>query len=112
MYVSQLRSRLESIDSQINKLNKKLEQIARENFAGAGMPQSYYSTKSKIVRLQEQQRDILQEIGTRSNTSAKNSSVKTFVNGFGEATNRNITSQSYNNSQKRLSKEVMRMLGN
>lgn len=32
---------------------------------------------------------------------------KTFVNSFGEATKRNITSTTYDNNQKRLSKEVM-----
>lgn len=35
---------------------------------------------------------------------------KTFVNGYGEATTRNITSSAYEKQQKKLSKEIMSLM--
>jgi len=35
---------------------------------------------------------------------------KTFINGYGEATNREITSSSYQRNQKRLSKEILNFI--
>lgn len=36
---------------------------------------------------------------------------KTFVNSYGEATKREITSTSYNNSSKKLNKEILSFIG-
>lgn len=59
--------------------------------------------RDKRQKLEEKER------GKRKSSSSNNS--KTFVNSYGEATKREITSSTYRRQQKRLEKSVRRNLG-
>lgn len=61
--------------------------------------------KSMIKELQEL------EAEEKKNTVNSNVNEKIFVNSFGEATKRNITCSTYENSQKRNSKAILSFIG-
>ena len=80
-------------------LNKKAEPILKEWREGSKI------LKSMIKELQEL------ESRKRSKTNNINKNEKVFVNGFGEATKREITCSNYDNSQKRNSKAMLSFIG-
>lgn len=76
------------------------------------MPSGYYDVQRKRQALEEQRRAITNKIVTASKgTPDAKTSVKTFVNSFGEATKREITTSTYKNNQAKLSKEIMGLVG-
>ena len=101
-----LKAQEKKLDAQIDKLKKKLADYASKNPAW-NMPSGYYDVQRKRQALEEQRRAITNKIGT---PDAKTSG-KTFVNSFGEATKREITTSTYKNNQAKLSKEIMGLVG-
>lgn len=63
---------------------------------------------NELFELEKKERDniIVQE----ENTKAKE--TKTFINGYGEATKRYITSSTYERAEKRRQKEILSFIGN
>jgi hypothetical protein len=80
-------------------LNKKADPILTKWREGSKI------LKSMIKELQEL------EIKEKNNTINANENKKVFVNGFGEATKREITCSTYEKSQKRNSKAILSFMG-
>lgn len=113
--IGALKEKEKSLDSQIDKLKKRLADYASKNPAW-NMPSGYYVTQRKRQALEEKRRAITNKIveEVKKQTAAESAvetKGKTFVNSFGEATKREITSLAYKRSQARLDKEIMRFVG-
>lgn len=68
--------------------------------------------REKKQALESKKRSITNKIVTASrNVTAEKTNGKTFVNSFGEATKREITTSTYKSSQAKLSKEIMGFVG-
>lgn len=105
--IGALKEKEKSLNSQIDKLNKRLADYASKNPAW-NMPSGYYDVQRKKQALESKKRSITNKIVTASrNVTAE----KTFVNSFGEATKREITTSTYKSSQAKLSKEIMGFVG-
>lgn len=106
-----LKAQEKSLNSQIDKLNKKLADYASKNPAW-NMPSGYYDVQRKKQALESKRRTLTNKIITASkNSSDKKTSGKTFVNSFGEATKREITTSTYKRNQARLGEEMMGFVG-
>lgn len=109
--IGTLKEREKSLNSQIDKLNKRLADYASKNPAW-NMPSGYYDVQRKKQALESKRRTLTNKIITASkNSSDKKTSGKTFVNSFGEATKREITSLAYKRYQARSDKEIMAFIG-
>ena len=109
--IGTLKEREKSLNSQIDKLNKRLADYASKNPAW-NMPSGYYVVQRKKQALESKKRSITNKIVTASrNVTAEKTNGKTFVNSFGEATKREITTSTYKSSQAKLSKEIMGFVG-
>ena len=109
--IGTLKDREKSLNSQIDKLNKRLADYASKNPAW-NMPSGYYDVQRKKQALESKKRSITSKIMTASrNVTAEKTNGKTFVNSFGEATKREITTSTYKSSQAKLSKEIMGFVG-
>lgn len=67
-------------------------------------------TREKRGKLIDEQRKISDEMSRRRVAKASNNTNKTFVNSFGEATKREITTASYKRQQKKLSNEIAKFI--
>lgn len=106
-----LKAQEKSLNSQIDKLNKRLADYASKNPAW-NMPSGYYDVQRKKQALESKKRSITNKIVTASrNVTSEKTNGKTFVNSFGEATKREITTSTYKSSQAKLSKEIMGFVG-
>lgn len=106
-----LKTQEKSLNSQIDKLNKRLADYASKNPAW-NMPSGYYDVQRKKQALESKKRSLTNKIVTASrNVTAEKTNGKTFVNSFGEVTKREITSLAYKRSQARSDKEIMSFLG-
>lgn len=94
----------------IKNVKADLANIAKNNPAN-NMPQTYYDTKKQQQILEENHRVIINEKVKRKKASSTKASNKTFVNSYGEATKREITTAGYKRQQKKLSKSLMRYIG-
>ena len=109
--LSDSKAQEKKLDLQIDSLNKKLANYASKNPAW-NMPSGYYDVQRKKQALETKRRSLTNKIVTASKgTSDAKTNGKTFVNSFGEATKREITSLSYKRSQSRSDKEIMSFLG-
>lgn len=109
--LSDLKAQEKKLDLQIDSLNKKLANYASKNPAW-NMPSGYYDVQRKKQALETKRRSLTNKIVTASKgTSDAKTSGKTFVNSFGEATKREITTSTYKNGQAKLSKEILGFVG-
>lgn len=109
--IGTLKEREKSLNSRIDKLNKRLADYASKNPAW-NMPSGYYDVQRKKQALESKKRSITNKIVTASrNVTAEKTNGKTFVNSFGEATKREITTSTYKSSQAKLNKEIMGFVG-
>lgn len=105
---------LKKLDNEFNVAIQAQESIKSEELGKKEHPwdtpsKKYYNAQEKKVELQDAQRNVVKEIVRRKSEEAKKQkNTKTFVNSFGEATTRNITTSSYERWQKKLSKRFMR----
>ena len=78
------------------------------------MSDGYYRARKTLSELQARNTDLTIEIGKRKTKEIQNNTKtdkKTFVNSFGEATSRVITSTSYQRALTREKKAVLRNMG-
>ena len=105
---------LRELDSKFNSAIQVQESIKSEELGKRENPwdtpsKKYYNAQEKKVELQNAQRNVVNEIVRRKSEEAKKQkTTKTFVNSFGEATTRNITTSSYERWQKKIAKRFMR----
>jgi len=96
-----------NIERKIQNVKDRMEKIAQNSNPGAGMPQSYYNAKAELDRLREEQRKMN---AARVKKQQRSSSTRK-VNGYGEATTREITSSTYKRAQRRLEQDVANFMG-
>lgn len=103
---------IKSLEAQKKALGDKMAGLVRQTDKDGQMTsearKEYYATKSK-------RDDVVQKLSKAYKADAEARSKqaksepaekKTFVNGYGEATSREITSTTYERAQKRLTKSV------
>lgn len=91
-------------------LKRKMEEIVnKDGNAGDGMPRSYYSTKQKMNESRQKLNEILDE--KRRRKPKESGSRKTFVNSYGEATKRDVSTSGYKKSQKELGNRMRKLIG-
>ena len=87
--------------TEIERLDKEIHEQREENFGLYSIFQ--YRLQEEVMKLLISKRNMLIQSKEPSFTNKK----KTFVNGYGEATKREITSSTYTRAEKRLSKQIM-----
>lgn len=117
----ELDSEIKRLDEEKEELSKKATELYDKNsgwWRGLEkedeLPGSDYQKWNKLrAEVQDRMHDAAElaiERGKRK--AAKNKDSKsTFVNGYGESTTREITSQTYKRQQKRLENDVLRNMG-
>lgn len=121
---SQLREAIRYTRQQTQAASDRLEELANQieearfspregRIARIEAAQAEYNEGSEIFnRLRDRQTALDNEQAARR--AAANQvppTPRTFVNSYGEATRRNITSQSYENAQRRLNRRLKSWLG-
>ena len=117
MSYSQLGSELKKIEAKMDGLRETMERTAGAHVGFmTGMPGSsesdskkYRSAQREFQAMQGARSKVIDEMAKKK--PKEKARPKTFVNGFGEATTREITSASYQRAQKRLDKAVLRNMG-
>lgn len=100
--------------STVGSLEKRLETLARQNpIAALGMPEEYYKVLRQCQQEKKKLNDLLNKRGGTESKKRHSSppDKKKFVNSFGEATDREITSSAYQQAMKRQEKEILQFLG-
>ena len=102
-----LTERIKKLDQKIKTLQDESIQVlnSRENSFDP-TPQRYYEIAREVRELKDERLNLDKKRAEiiRNNRSEKE--TKTFVNSFGEATKREITSASYERAQRRLDKQI------
>lgn len=109
---------IKSLEAQKKALGDKMASLVRQTDKDGQMTsearKEYYATKSK-------RDDVVQKLSKAYKADAEARSKqaksepaekKTFINGFGEATDRYVTSTTYERIQARQSREIFRRLNN
>ena len=108
--------REKDIQEQIDEVSKKMKE-----YAPYGLPyyrgsdkeikeKKFYEYQKQYWSLRNQLGNILKE-EFELRKKDEDSSSETFVNSYGEATDRYITSPSYEKAQRKLEKQIMRVIG-
>ena len=100
-----------SIDAVNNELTKLVSQPSQNNPTGK-QSKEYYDARNQLTNLRDSHRKVIDEIVKRKSEKSKNTATnKTFVNSYGEATRRDITTSTYKQLQRKLNKQMMRYIG-
>ena len=97
------------LESKIEGYKKKLADMTSK-YNTWELPKEYYRTQRQRQNAEEKLRNLRAKAPTTPANSVK-SDGKTFVNSFGEATKREITSSTYERARKRQQREVESFLG-
>lgn len=103
---------LQQIESQIGNASQRMDSLARfatPAFYDADKASQYYGAKREYDELRSR-RDTLLNRQIKQNQN-RNIPRETFVNSFGEATNRDITTSTYKRRQKQVMKRIETLLG-
>ena len=118
MASGKLRSSQE-IEHEMNQINKQVGELQRNSIPGLHSEKQISANRTKINALLTKSRKLRQERSEALDREVKEynekhpqSSHHTFVNGFGEATHRYITTSTYERAMKRNDREIQaRMKG-
>lgn len=99
---------MQNLEKEIEVLKERMVELAQY-----ATPANYNEKKAKeyysVLRLMNEKRNQLNSIPII--TEAQPEVKKTFVNSFGEATNKYISTTTYERNQKKLENNVLRNLG-
>ena len=90
----------------VEKLKGRMAEITKQ-YKTWELPKEYYDVQREMNTKRNALNKALDEMASRTKRQTSQGR-KTFVNGFGEATRREITSGTYERAQKRLQKEIDR----
>lgn len=94
------------LEKQIGQIKSQLATMVQKHGA-LGLPKKYYDLQKQRQSLEGQLRnEVSKRAAARKKETQSAPEKKTFVNSFGEATTREITSASYKRAQARLNKEI------
>lgn len=120
---SQLREAISYTRQQMQAAGDRLEELANQIQEARFSPregrtarieaaQAAYNEGSDIYnRLRDRRTALENEQTARRAANQSPSAPRTFVNSYGEATRRYITSQTYENAQRRLDRQLQNWLG-
>lgn len=115
MSINDLMSERDNNDLKIKAVKDAMNTFVKErDVTTPTMSDGYYRARKTLSELQARNTDLTIEIGKRKTKEAQNNTKtdkKTFVNSFGEATSRVITSTSYQRALAREKKAVLRNMG-
>ena len=115
MSVNDLMSERNNNDLKIKAVKDAMNTFVKErDVTTPTMSDGYYRARKTLSELQARNTDLTIEIGKRKTKETQNNTKtdkKTFVNSFGEATSRVITSTSYQRALAREKKAVLRNMG-
>lgn len=113
--ITKAETRLKNLKQQEEKYSKLMDEFVQ--FTGGSInynekkAEKYYEYQRKFNDVRTQRNELENKINEAKNVNKQsNNTQKTFVNSFGEATSRKITNTTYENQQKRLSKQLMNLL--
>ena len=102
-----------TLESQYNNLLEKQASLGRTMFLGTdsenAKARKQWNTNDK--KLRRMKTNIETAKAKQREAQRKTETKKPFVNGFGEATKRYVTSTTYERAEKRQSKEIMKYIG-
>ena len=102
------------IDREINSLGEKMASLSRSAVADHGYmnakERKQYNSMLERTRKLKNERSKLANIRAEQKKSTKGQ-MHTFINGFGEATKRYVTSKTYEAAQKGQQRAIMRNMG-
>lgn len=109
-----LEATIKQQQSIVDGLGEQLETIAKETpISAMGMSEKYY----KVLRQYQQERKKLNDFLDKKSEAERSkrrtlqsTEKKRFVNSFGEAAKREITSSTYKRAMRRQEKEILRFL--
>ena len=97
------------MENKINALSEQLQELAPYTARGKNFSEEkteeYYCVLRAFQKAKKEQRE------NPSVAKYQYDNKKTFVNSYGEATKREITTATYDRQQKRLDREIMRLVG-
>ena len=108
---------LKGIDSRMAKLADTMSETAAGHTGylqgaptgSASDHRRYTAAQREYQRLQAERGRVLDELAKKKQVS--NPAGKTFVNSFGEATTREITTPTYERARRRMNRNVLRNMG-
>ena len=98
--------RVKVLEKKIDDIKEKLATIVSENGSAMGLPDKYYDLQKQRDSLERERSKELGKITQNRKPTYETKEHHTFVNGWGEATTREITSLSYKRAQARLDKII------
>lgn len=111
----ELNENVLSLETQIEALKNQMKKIYdNRDIKTTVMPKEYYRLLKERQHLEAELRPLWNEQSRLRREMRKNSistQEKTFVNSYGEATKREITSVAYQMAQKRMKQAVLRNIG-
>ena len=112
MSTKELYSERDNNDLKIKAVKEAMDTFAKDrDIKTTEMPRGYYRARTTLTELQVRNTNLTVEIGRRRTGENKTVIPNAFVNSFGEATSREITSSSYKRALKRETEEVLRNMG-
>lgn len=102
-----LTERIKKLEQKIKTLQDESIQVlkSRENSFDP-TPQRYYEIAREVRGLKDERLELDKKRAEIIRNKRSQRETKTFVNSFGEATKREITSASYERAQRRLDKQI------
>lgn len=100
---------IEQLESKVKQLEDKMAKLYREAVDGD------YTEWRKVLfekrPYEERLRELLNARSAERRKAMKSTQSKTFVNSYGEATKREITTSTYKRAQARADKDILRNMG-
>ena len=112
MSTKELYSERDNNDLKIKAVKEAMDTFAKDrDIKTTEMPREYYRARTTLTELQVRNTNLTVEIGRRRTGENKTVIPNVFVNSFGEATSREITSSSYKRALKRETKAILKNMG-
>ena len=104
------RSQMDEVAERLNQLSYRIDEARMSQREGrterVESAQRAYNEGSELYNQLRDRLGALEDEQLRRRQASQSASSRTFVNSYGEATRRNITSQSYESAQRRLNQRV------
>ena len=107
-------SSIREIESQMGNALQRMESLARfatPAFYDENKSTQYYMAKREYDELRSRRNTLLNNQMKQNQNQNRNPPDRTFVNSFGEATKRHITTSTYERGLKRTAKRIEALLG-
>lgn len=108
--ISATRSQMDMVGERLNQLSYRIDEARMSSREGRAerveSAQRAYNEGSELYNQLRDRLGALEDEQARRRQASQPTSRRTFVNSYGEATRRTITSQSYESAQRRLNQRI------